>query len=152
MLGVDQGATVSLDRGQTWTSWYNQPTAQLYHVTTDTNFPYWVYGAQQDSGAIAVASRTDHGNIGERDWFQPTGSESGYIAIDPKDQNILYVSGTYGSIQRFDRKTSLSRRLRRGRWADSGSKSPGASIAIRGRRCLRSRRRIRPPSTWARST
>ena len=111
MLGVDQGATVSLDRGQTWTSWYNQPTAQLYHVTTDTNFPYWVYGAQQDSGAIAVASRTDHGNIGERDWFQPTGSESGYIAIDPKDQNILYVSGTYGSIQRFDRKTSLSQTI-----------------------------------------
>ncbi|GAC1355584.1 MAG: hypothetical protein NVSMB3_00950 [Acidobacteriaceae bacterium] len=111
MLGVDQGATVSLDRGQTWTSWYNQPTAQLYHVTTDTNFPYWVYGAQQDSGAIAVPSRTDHGNISGRDWFQPTGSESGYIAIDPKDQNILYVSGTYGSIQRFDRRTSLSQTI-----------------------------------------
>ncbi len=111
MLGVDQGATVSLDRGRTWTSWYNQPTAQLYHVTTDTNFPYSVYGAQQDSGSIAVASRTDHGNISGRDWFQPTGSESGYIAIDPKDQNIVYVSGTYGSVQRFDRRTSLSQTI-----------------------------------------
>ncbi len=111
MLGVDQGATVSLDRGKTWTSWYNQPTAQLYHVTTDTNFPYFVYGAQQDSGAIAVASRTDHGNITGRDWFQPTGSESGTIAIDPMDQNIIYVSGTYGSVQRFDRRTSLSQTI-----------------------------------------
>ena len=111
MLGVDQGATVSLDRGKTWTSWYNQPTAQLYHVTTDTNFPYFVYGAQQDSGSIAVASRTDHGGITGRDWFQPTGSESGYIAIDPKDGNIIYVSGTYGSVQRFDRRTSLSQTI-----------------------------------------
>ncbi len=111
MLGVDQGATVSLDRGKTWTSWYNQPTAQLYHVTTDQSFPYFVYGAQQDSGAIAVASRTDHGTITGRDWFQPTGSESGYIAIDPRDQNIIYVSGTYGSLQRFDRRTSLSQTI-----------------------------------------
>ena len=111
MLGVDQGATVSLDRGKTWTTWYNQPTAQLYHVTTDNNFPYWVYGAQQDSGAIAIASRTDHGGITGRDWFQPTGSESGYIAIDPKDANIIYVSGTYGTVQRFDRRTSLSQTI-----------------------------------------
>ncbi len=111
MLGVDQGASVSLDRGKTWTSWYNQPTAQLYHVTTDSSFPYFVYGSQQDSGAIAVASRTDHGNVNARDWFQPTGSESGYIAIDPKDQNIIYVSGTYGSLQRFDRRTSLSQTI-----------------------------------------
>ena len=111
MLGVDQGATVSLDRGKTWTSWYNQPTAQMYHVTTDTSFPYWVYGAQQDSGAIAVASRTDHGNISGRDWFTPTGSESGYIVIDPKDANIVYVSGTYGTLQRFDRRTSLSQTI-----------------------------------------
>ncbi len=111
MLGVDQGATVSLDRGRTWTSWFNQPTAQLYHVTTDNNFPYWVYGSQQDSGAIAVASRTDHGGITGRDWFEPTGSESGYIAIDPKDPDIIYVSGTYGSVQRFDRRTSLSQTI-----------------------------------------
>ena len=108
MLGVDQGATLSLDRGKTWTTWYNQPTAQMYHVTTDHKFPYSVYGAQQDSGSIAIASRTDHGHIDTRDWFLPGGSESGYIAIDPKDENIIYETDTYGEVKRFDRRTSFS--------------------------------------------
>ena len=111
MLGVDQGATASLDHGKTWTTWYNQPTAQLYHVTTDHRFPYAVYGAQQDSGAIAVYSRSDHGNIDTRDWFLPGGSESGYIAIDPKNENIIYLSGTYGEVDRFDRTTSFSQNI-----------------------------------------
>ncbi len=108
MLGVDQGATVSLDRGKTWTTWYNQPTAQMYHVTTDNKFPYYVYGAQQDSGSIAVASRSDHGHIDTRDWFLPGGSESGYIAIDPRNENIIYETDTYGEVKRFDRRTSFS--------------------------------------------
>jgi hypothetical protein len=61
MLGVDQGAVVSLSGGETWSSWYNQPIGQMYHVITDQRFPYWVYGAQQDSGAAGVPSRTtDH--------------------------------------------------------------------------------------------
>jgi len=111
VLGVDQGATISLDRGKTWTTWYNQPTAQLYHVTTDHRFPYIIYGAQQDSGAIAVYSRSDHGHLDTRDWFLPGGSESGYIAIDPKDENIIYLSGTYGTVQRFDRRTSFSQNI-----------------------------------------
>ena len=111
VLGVDQGATISLDRGKTWTTWYNQPTAQLYHVTTDHRFPYIIYGAQQDSGSIAVYSRSDHGHLDTRDWFLPGGSESGYIAIDPKDENIIYLSGTYGSVQRFDRRTSFSQNI-----------------------------------------
>ena len=108
VLGTDQGTTVSLNRGQTWSSWYNQPTAQLYHVTTDHEFPYVVYGAQQDSGSVGVLSRTDHGSVTARDWFPASGSESGYIIVDAKDPDILFVSGTYGSITRFDRKTSLS--------------------------------------------
>jgi photosystem II stability/assembly factor-like uncharacterized protein len=107
-LGTDQGATISLDRGRTWTTWYNQPTAQLYHMITDNEFPYVVYGAQQDSGSAAVLSRTDHGQITPRDWFPSGGSESGYMAPDPKDPNIIYLSGTYGSIDRFNRKTGLS--------------------------------------------
>jgi photosystem II stability/assembly factor-like uncharacterized protein len=111
MLGVDQGATVSLDHGKTWTTWYNQPTAQIYHVTTDHRFPYAVYGAQQDSGSIAVYSRSDHGHIDTRDWFLPGGSESGYIAIDPKNENIIYLSGTYGEVDRFDRTTSFSQNI-----------------------------------------
>jgi photosystem II stability/assembly factor-like uncharacterized protein len=108
VLGTDQGTTVSLDRGQTWSTWYNQPTAQLYHVITDNQFPYVVYGAQQDSGSAAVPSRTDHGQITPRDWFPAGGSESGYMAPDPKDPNIIYLSGTYGGVSRFNRRTGLS--------------------------------------------
>ncbi len=107
-LATDQGTTVSVDYGATWSSWYNQPTAQLYHVITDDRFPYALYGTQQDSGAIAVPSRTDHGQIDGRDWFSPGGSESGYIAPDPNDPNIFYLTGTYGSVSRFDRRTSFS--------------------------------------------
>ena len=108
VLGTDQGTTISLDRGQTWSTWYNQPTAQLYHVITDNQFPYVVYGAQQDSGSAAVLSRTDHGQITPRDWFPAGGSESGYIAPDPKNPNIIYLSGTYGGVSRFNRRTGLS--------------------------------------------
>jgi photosystem II stability/assembly factor-like uncharacterized protein len=111
VLGVDQGASVSLDRGRTWTTWYNQPTAQLYHVTTDHKFPYTIYGAQQDSGAIAIHSRSDHGHIDTRDWFLPGGSESGYLAIDPRDENIVYLSGIYGDAQRHDLRTSFSQNV-----------------------------------------
>jgi photosystem II stability/assembly factor-like uncharacterized protein len=108
VLGADQGTTVSLDHGQTWSTWYNQPTAQLYHVITDSKIPYVVYGAQQDSGSAAVPSRTDHGQITPRDWFPAGGSESGYIAIDPKDPNIIYLSGTYGTVARYNRLTGFS--------------------------------------------
>ena len=108
ILGTDQGVTVSVDRGQTWTSWYNQPTAQLYHVTTDNRFAYVVYGNQQDSGAVGVPSRTDHSQITPRDWLTASGSEAGYIAVDPDDPAILYVSGTQGIVERFDSRTSFS--------------------------------------------
>jgi photosystem II stability/assembly factor-like uncharacterized protein len=108
ILATDQGASVSLDRGATWSSWYNQPTAQMYHVTTDNRFPYTVYGAQQDSGAIAVASRSDHGVISAQDWTNIGGGESGYLALDPSDPDIIYATGTYGGVSRYDRRTSLS--------------------------------------------
>lgn len=108
VLGTDQGTTVSIDRGKTWTTWYNQPTAQLYHVTTDHKFPYNIYGAQQDSGAIAIPSRSDHGHLDMRDWFLPGGSESGYIAIDPKNENIVYFTDTYSGPSRHDMRTAFS--------------------------------------------
>jgi photosystem II stability/assembly factor-like uncharacterized protein len=108
VLGTDQGTTISLDRGATWSTWYNQPTAQLYHVTTDNQFPYTVYGAQQDSDAIAVLSRTSHSQITPRDWFPAGPSESGYIVVDPKDPDILYLSGSYGTVARFNKRTELS--------------------------------------------
>jgi photosystem II stability/assembly factor-like uncharacterized protein len=108
ILGTDQGTTISVNRGQTWSTWYNQPTAQLYHVITDNQFPYHVYGAQQDTGSLAVPNRTDHGLITGRDWFMVGGGESGWLAPDPSDPNILYASGVYGSVVRFDMRTSLS--------------------------------------------
>ncbi len=108
ILGTDQGTTISLNRGETWSSWFTQPTAQLYHVSTDNEFPYHVYGAQQDIGSIAVPNRTDHGQITGRDWYMVGGGESGWIVPDPHDPNILYASGVYGSVVRWDRRTSLS--------------------------------------------
>jgi len=108
VLGTDQGTTISLNRGKTWSSWYNQPTAQIYHVTTDNQFPYVVYGAQQDSGSAAVVSRTDHDQITPRDWFPAGPSESGYLVLDPSDPNIIYLSGTYGTVARFNKRTGLS--------------------------------------------
>jgi photosystem II stability/assembly factor-like uncharacterized protein len=108
ILGSDQGAAVSLDRGATWTSWYNQPTAQFYHVTTDNRFPYRVYGAQQDSGTAAVASRSDYGQITFRDWSPIGGEESGYIVIDRTDQNIVYGGGPFGVLRRFNWSTGQS--------------------------------------------
>ncbi len=122
VLGVDQGTSVSLDDGKTWSTWYNQPTAQLYHVTTDHKFPYDIYGAQQDSGAIAVHSRSDHGHIDTRDWYLPGGSESGYIAVDPKDENIVYYTDTYGGVERHDLRTSFSQDI--APWPLSGFGTP----------------------------
>ncbi|MBA3915904.1 MAG: glycoside hydrolase, partial [Acidobacteriales bacterium] len=78
-LAVDQGATISVNGGQTWSSWYNQPTAQFYHVITDNQFPYWVYGGQQESGSIGTASRSDFGEITFRDWYPVGVEEYGYV-------------------------------------------------------------------------
>lgn len=89
-LSADQGAAISVNGGATWSSWYNQPTAQFYHVTTDNKFPYWVYGAQQESGSAGIASRSDYGEITFRDWIPVGVEEYGYIAIDPLDDNLLY--------------------------------------------------------------
>jgi photosystem II stability/assembly factor-like uncharacterized protein len=111
VLATDQGTSVTLNRGVTWSTWYNQPTAQFYHVITDNQFPYNVYGSQQDSGTAVVPSRTDHGQIDGRDWFSVGGGESGYIAPDPLDPNIIYVSGTFGTVSRFDRRTTQSQEI-----------------------------------------
>jgi len=89
-LSSDQGAVISVNAGKTWSSWYNQPTAQFYHATTDNRFPYWVYGAQQESGSAAVMSRSDVGELTFREWNLPGVEEYGYIAVDPRDPNILY--------------------------------------------------------------
>jgi photosystem II stability/assembly factor-like uncharacterized protein len=89
-LSADQGAAISVNGGATWSTWYNQPTAQFYDVTTDNRFPYWVYGGQQESGSVATRSRSDYGEISYRDWSLPGVQEYGRIAVDPVDPNILY--------------------------------------------------------------
>jgi len=93
LLGGDQGATVSLDAGATWGSWYNQPTGQLYHITVDNQWPYWVYGTQQDSGGIGTASRGNMGEISPLDWTTNMGFEFGYVLVDPLNPKITYGLG-----------------------------------------------------------
>jgi photosystem II stability/assembly factor-like uncharacterized protein len=101
LLGADQGATLTVNGGATWSSWYNQPTAQFYHVITDNRVPYWVYGGQQESGSAGVISRGDNGAITFRDWRTVGVEEYGYVAPDPLDPNIIYG----GKISRFDHRT-----------------------------------------------
>ena len=105
MEGNDGGATISVDGGNTWSTQDNQPTAQFYHVSVDNRFFYYVYGAQQDNSTIAIASRTNHGDIGDKDWYDVGGGESGYIVADPKDPDIVYAGGNWGIITRYDRHT-----------------------------------------------
>jgi photosystem II stability/assembly factor-like uncharacterized protein len=101
LFATDQGATITVNAGQTWSSWYNQPTAQFYHVATDDQFPYWVYGGQQESGSAGVSSRGDVGEIGARDWRTVGLEEYGYAAPDPLDPNFIYG----GKLTRFDKRT-----------------------------------------------
>ncbi len=101
LLAADQGATITVNGGRTWSSWYNQPTAQFYHVITDNRFPYWVYGGQQESGSAAVVSRSDFGQITFRDWHTVGVEEYGYVAPDPLNPNIIYG----GKASRFDQTT-----------------------------------------------
>src|SRR5207248_6242862 len=100
-FGSDQGATITVNGGHTWSSWYNQPTAQFYHVITDNQFPYWVYGGQQESGSAGVASRSDFGEITFRDWYPVGTEEYGYVAPDPLNPNLIYG----GRTARFDTTT-----------------------------------------------
>ncbi|MGA3299438.1 MAG: glycoside hydrolase [Candidatus Acidiferrales bacterium] len=102
LLGSDQGATISVNGGTTWSSWYNQPTAQFYHVIADNQFPYWVYGGQQESGSAGTASRSDWGAITFREWHPVGTEEYGYVAPDPVHPNLIYG----GKVERFDSTTS----------------------------------------------
>ncbi len=100
-IGLDQGGIVTVNGGETWSSWYNQATAQFYHVSTDNSFPYNVYGGQQESGSVGIASRSNDGNITFREWHPVGVEEYGYVAVDPLDQNIIYG----GKITKYDKRT-----------------------------------------------
>ena len=113
--GNDGGACVTFDGGVSWSTIYNQPTAQLYHVITDDQFPYRVYGSQQDNSSISLPSLSVDGPITERDWFAPGGGESGYIAVKHDDPNIVVGSGPQSRrvfnhyMTAYDRRTGAKR-------------------------------------------
>jgi len=107
LLASDQGAVISVNGGQTWSSWYNQPTAQMYHVTTDNSWPYRVCSGQQESGSACVSSRGNDGQLTFREW-RPVGVEEyGYVAPDPLDPNIVYG----GKVTRFDYRTGQTQNV-----------------------------------------
>ncbi|MBP7476090.1 MAG: hypothetical protein KA810_12615 [Pyrinomonadaceae bacterium] len=101
LFATDQGATITVNGGESWSSWYNQPTAQFYHVIADNSFPYRVCGGQQESGSACVNSRGRTGAIAAWDWETVGGEEYGYVAPDPLDPDIVYG----GKVTRFDRRT-----------------------------------------------
>ncbi len=105
LLGADQGPSVSLDGGHTWTPWYNLPNGQFYNVSTDDHFPYRVCGSQQDSGSACVLSRSDWGQILQSDWAPSGGFEAGFIVTDPLNRRWVYSQGWYHVLRRLDRET-----------------------------------------------
>ena len=115
LLGADQGASVTLDGGQTWSQWYNQPVGQLYHVWTDARYPYWVMGAEQDTGAVMTRSRGDFGQINVFDASPLPASEFGTITSDPLHPEIVYGVG-YGAGQ--GGSTLIKIDMKTGQWGN----------------------------------
>jgi photosystem II stability/assembly factor-like uncharacterized protein len=107
LIASDQGAIVTVNGGQSWSSWYNQATAQLYHVSTDNAFPYRVCGGQQESGSVCITSRGDDGEITFREWHPVAVEEYGYVAPDPLDPDIVYG----GRLTRYDRRTGQAQNV-----------------------------------------
>ncbi len=107
--GNDGGATVSFDGGVTWSSLYNQPTAEIYHVTTDTRTPYRVYGSQQDNSSLSLPSRSPHAAILKSEMHEVGGGESGYIAVRPDNPNIIFAGNYQGYLTRYDHATEQTR-------------------------------------------
>jgi len=107
LIASDQGAIITVNGGQTFSSWYNQPTAQFYHVSTDNAFPYNVYSGQQESGSVGIASRGNDGMITYREWHPVGAEEYGYVAADPLDPNIIYG----GKISRYDKRTGQTQNI-----------------------------------------
>ena len=107
LLGSDQGAIVTVNGGKSWSSWYNQSTAQLYHVSADTAFPYRLYSGQQESGSVGIKSRGDEGEITFRDWRPVAAEEYGYIVADPLDPDMIVG----GKLTRFDRRTGQAQNI-----------------------------------------
>jgi photosystem II stability/assembly factor-like uncharacterized protein len=107
LLGSDQGAIITVNGGASWSSWYNQSTAQLYHVSADNAFPYRLYSGQQESGSVGIVSRGSDGAISFRDWRPVAAEEYGYVAPDPLDPDIIYG----GKLTRYDRRTNQAQSI-----------------------------------------
>jgi photosystem II stability/assembly factor-like uncharacterized protein len=105
ITGADQGAIVTVNGGTTWSSWYNQPTGQLYHLAVDDRFPYHIYSGQQDNGTVEISSRGPYGVIELRDWNPVGGDERDYMVPKPGDPSIVFGSGLGGHVSRFDERT-----------------------------------------------
>ena len=127
--GNDGGAAITWNGGRTWTTLQNQPTGQFYHVITDNQFPYRIYGAQQDNTTVSIASRTGGGGIDHTDWYQVGGGESGYVAPDPRDPNIVYAGTYYGVMTRYDRRLGESRNI--SVWPETPGGRPAADVKYR---------------------
>ena len=117
IIADDGGAQISFDAGENWTTYMNQPTAQYYRVTTDNHFPYRIYGAQQDNSTQRIAHRTDGFSIGERDWEPTAGGESGHIAVDPTDNDVVFGGSYDGLLTRKNHRTGEERGINA--WPDN---------------------------------
>ena len=111
IIGDDGGAEVSYTGGRSWSSINNQPTAQFYRVALDNDFPYHIYGAQQDNSTVRIASRTTEGGIDRTDWYEVGGGESGWIAPSPKDSQVVFAGSYGGLITRHDHRTGQERNV-----------------------------------------
>ena len=107
LIASDQGAIITVNGGETFSSWYNQPTAQFYHVSADNAFPYNVYSGQQESGSVGIASRGNDGQVNFRDWHPVAAQEYGYVVADPLDNNIIYG----GKLSKYDKRNSQSQNI-----------------------------------------
>ncbi len=107
LIASDQGAIITVNGGETFSSWYNQATAQFYHVSADNDFPYNVYSGQQESGSVCIASRSNEGQITYRDWQPVAAEEYGYVVADPLNSNLVYG----GKISRFDKRNGQSQNI-----------------------------------------
>lgn len=111
IIGDDGGAQTTYDGGETWSTYHNQPTSQFYRVTTDNHFPYRIYAAQQDNSTIRISHRTDGWSISEDDWEETAGGESAHIAVDPKNDDIVYGGSYGGFLTRVNHKTGTVRAI-----------------------------------------
>lgn len=131
LVVADQGAVITVNGGDTWSSWYNQPTAQFYHVSADYNWPYNLCGGQQESGSACVASRGNDGSIGYREFHPVGASEYSYVAPDPLNPNIYYG----GTVTRFDRRTGQTQNVSPNAGTGRGGAGAGPNL-FRGVRTM----------------